>query len=226
MTIELTGAEREALLHGWGNFMGDYLATVRAVIEIRLAAVEQERDERTEERDYWHAVADAHRQRLRGTVTLRGQEPNYWAEWHRTHCAAAQAAAEVTADRDFERRRCAHLAKTADDYARERDALRTQVAAVEALAVEALAQAADRYEQAERADVRCPCCGLRFGEREDYSCEPTGTPHSYDQEELDEAGRSGREVDPAYVSVSVGDLRAAVSEPSLNVTEDATGEDQ
>ena len=37
--IELTEDERAALLHGWGNFMDDYLDTVRAIIAVRVAGV-------------------------------------------------------------------------------------------------------------------------------------------------------------------------------------------
>lgn len=40
--IELTAPEREALLHGWGNFMDDYLDTVKAIIAMRVARAEAE----------------------------------------------------------------------------------------------------------------------------------------------------------------------------------------
>lgn len=39
-----------------------------------------------------------------------------------------------------------------------------------------------------KLDVRCDVCGLRYGEREQYGCEPQGRAHIYDQQELDGVG--------------------------------------
>ena len=48
------------------------------------------------ERDVYRARADILRAKLSGTVALRGGKPgDYWAEWHRDHCAAAEAAANA-----------------------------------------------------------------------------------------------------------------------------------
>ena len=48
------------------------------------------------ERDAYRARADVLRAKVSGEVALRGRKPgDYWAEWHRTHCAAAEGAARA-----------------------------------------------------------------------------------------------------------------------------------
>lgn len=45
------------------------------------------------------------------------------------------------------------------------------------------------------SNVRCPGCGLRHGERDDYSC-AEHSPHEYDPDELAEALRCGQDCPP------------------------------
>ncbi|WP_163540816.1 hypothetical protein [Occultella kanbiaonis] len=94
----------------------------RADIVLRLIAdVERLRDER----DYHHARADAFAEKLGRGVALRGGKAgNFWAEYHRTHCAAARAAAAAEAERDAARAEVERLTArtvTVEDAARAID---------------------------------------------------------------------------------------------------------
>lgn len=84
-------------------------------------------------------------------------------------------------------------------------------AALTALVGKEMAEAADRGARSERADVRCPGCGLRYDERQQYGCGEPGHGHSYDEDELAEAAERGRQVDLDCVSVLVAELRALLA---------------
>ncbi|AIY17763.1 hypothetical protein GUY44_07045 [Pimelobacter simplex] len=97
-------------------------------------------------------------------------------------------------------------------------------AALAALLDKAIAEAADRGARSERADVRCLDCGLRYAERQQYGCGEEGRGHSYDEDDLAEADKRGRQVDLDCVSVSVAALRALLDEhpADLPVATDST----
>lgn len=66
---------------------------------------------------------------------------------------------------------------------------------------EALRKAAVEFDREAAADraadrlagVRCSRCGLRYGERQEYSCQIEGTAHQYDEVELAEASQPDSE---------------------------------
>lgn len=65
----------------------------------RAAKAEAERDEAREERDFDRARADVLRARLGEMDAVDGLRPgDYWAAWHRDHCAAAEAATAAKAE--------------------------------------------------------------------------------------------------------------------------------
>lgn len=94
--VTLTEAERSRILGAFRDEAGSVLPdailrNVERIVAARVADVEAERD-------VHRARADVLRANLSGTVSLRGRKPgDYWAEWHRDHCAAAQVAADAEA---------------------------------------------------------------------------------------------------------------------------------
>lgn len=132
----------------------------------RVAEVERERD-------VYRARADVFRAKLGGTASLRGARPgDYWAEWHRTHCAAAEGAERervraeaLEAERDALDRELAEMSRRAKGAEDRADAAVARIAEVAAVAEErgySVQEHKDRAEAvaAELAALRARIEGL------------------------------------------------------------------
>lgn len=108
--VDALVAERGAVLAERSRF-----AELMTTLSRRLEKAEAERD-------HHRARADVMLAKLGGTVALRGRKPgDYWAEWHRDHCAAAQAAANAEAERDAAQAKVQEVARARNYAMRERD---------------------------------------------------------------------------------------------------------
>ncbi|KAB2806978.1 hypothetical protein F9L07_28510 [Pimelobacter simplex] len=77
---------------------------------------------------------------------------------------------------------------------------------------------AERGALAAQANVRCPDCGLRYEERQEYGCQEEARAHSYDERELAEAAERGRHLDPQDVTVPLIALGALLEEHPVDVS--------
>ncbi|QTJ64998.1 hypothetical protein HYG77_04880 [Rhodococcus sp. ZPP] len=81
-----------------------------------------------------------------------------------------------------------------DRYRRERDAEREKVAALTKELHDYRLEASFDEEWNRRLavdNVRCQYCDLRYGEREQYGCTDSNSPHSYSEAELRAAREGG-----------------------------------
>lgn len=95
----------------------------------------------------------------------------------------------------------------------ELEAERAKVARVEALLSAEIADDTEAHVRREVGDVRCPDCGLRYEERQEYGCHESGRGHSYDADDLARAEESARAEVVEYVTLAVTDLRHALGAP-------------
>lgn len=142
MTANMTPEERAQWRNDAEDDMRGMITTggLRSCQQIiALLDALDEAEERTreveEERDWHHARADVLAAKEAGRVALRGGKPgDYWAEWHRTHCAAAQGATQERERADAAEAKAARFAQQLANIGTAQHDARLAVERVKALA--------------------------------------------------------------------------------------------